>query len=77
MQGLNVLLRTLRAYLPEEVELDSGEMAALSRLRSSTRILRRGEHLVVQGRRHDGIFILTQGFALRYRGLADGRRQVL
>lgn len=31
----------------------------------------------MQGHRHDGLFILVQGFALRYRGLADGRRQVL
>jgi len=77
MQGANVLLRTLRAYLADEVALDDSDMAALSRLRSSMRILRRGEHLVMQGRRHDGIFILTQGFVLRYRGLADGRRQVL
>lgn len=77
MQGANLLLRALRPYLPDEVALDDSGMAALSRLRSSTRILRRGEHFVVQGRRHDGIFILTQGFALRYRGLADGRRQVL
>lgn len=61
MQGVNVLLLSLRA----------------SRLRSSTRVLERGEHLIVQGRRHDSIFILTQGFALRYRGLANGRRQVL
>jgi CRP-like cAMP-binding protein len=32
---------------------------------------------VIQGRKYDSLFVLAEGFALRYRIMPDGRRQVL
>lgn len=67
----------LRAHLPGATGLTRAEMAVLRHLRNGARHLSRGDDLFAQGRRHDGIFLLMTGYALRYRILSDGRRQVL
>lgn len=71
------LLRLLAPYVPEHPSIEPRELAALRRLSSCMRLFRRGEDIVAQGCIHDGLFILIEGFALRYRVLADGRRQAL
>lgn len=76
-QALPAFLAVIRAHFPAISALTGQELAALRQLRSRVRRLRRGEDLFVQGRRHDGIFLIVEGLALRYRILADGRRQVL
>lgn len=76
-ETMRIVLSALRAHLPAAAAPTRPELAALQRLRGSARALRRGEDLFVQGRRHEGFFVLMEGYALRYRILPDGRRQVL
>lgn len=71
------LLSTLRAHLPNEPLWSDSEATALERLESTTRTVRRGSDIIVHGRAYDSLFVLAEGFALRYRILADGRRQAL
>lgn len=71
------LLRLLAPYVPEQPSIGVRGITALSRLSSGLRPFRRGEDIVAQGCIHDGLSILIEGFALRYRVLADGRRQGL
>lgn len=70
-----VLLSKLRAYLPDWVLLSELETEAINRLECGARAIRRGADIVAQGRKYDSIFVLAEGFALRYRIMADGRRQ--
>lgn len=71
------LLRLLAPYVPEHAPIGIQRLTSLSRLNSRVRPFRRGEDIVAQGCMHDGMFIFIEGFALRYRALADGRRQAL
>lgn len=71
------LLRLLAPYVPQHSSIGVRGLATLSRLSPGMRHFRRGEDIVAQGCMHDGLFILIEGFALRYRALADGRRQGL
>lgn len=71
------LLRLLGPYGATPPSMQDPDLAAMSRLSFGTRLFRRGEDIIAQGRLHDGVFILVEGFALRYRVLADGRRQAL
>lgn len=71
------LLRLLAPYVLERPPIGARALMALLRLSSGVRAFRRGEDIVAQGCLHDGVFILIEGFALRYRVLADGRRQAL
>ena len=81
MQVLNikesVLLSRLRAHLTDQAPWSDAETAALRQLGSAARTIRRGADIIVQGRTYDSIFLLGEGFALRYRIMVDGRRQVL
>jgi len=71
------LLSNLRAYLPDEALFSHTEVTALERLGSTIRTVRRGSDIIVHGRAYDSLFVLAEGFALRYRILVDGRRQAL
>jgi CRP-like cAMP-binding protein len=53
------------------------EMAVLVEFQASPRRVARGRELVLEGRKYDGLMVLLDGVALRYRVLQDGRRQVL
>jgi CRP-like cAMP-binding protein len=59
------------------VPLTPAETELLRELQSAGRRVERGREIVVEGRRYDGLQILLDGVALRYRVLNDGRRQVL
>jgi len=59
------------------VALSAEEDAALTALQASTRPVARNREIVSAGRRYDGVFVLIDGAAIRYRVLRDGRRQVL
>lgn len=72
-----VLLSKLRAHLPDEALWSDAETTALERLESAARTVRRGTDIITQSRTCDSIFVLAEGFALRYRILVDGRRQAL
>jgi CRP-like cAMP-binding protein len=71
------LLSKLRAHVPDWALLSGHEDEILEQLESTARPIRRGADIIVQGRKHDSIFVLAEGFALRYRIMPDGRRQVL
>lgn len=66
---------TLR--LERLVPLSVEETELLRGLQSAGRRVERGREIVAEGRRYDGLLILLDGMALRYRVLHDGRRQVL
>ncbi len=70
------LLTRLAAYLPDRLPLTEREIVAMRMLQSETHTIRRGNNIVVQGRNYSGIYVLGDGFALRYKVLSDGKRQV-
>jgi CRP-like cAMP-binding protein len=72
-----VLLSKLRAHFPDEALGSEAETTAFKRLESAARTVQRGTDIIVQGRAYDSVFVLAEGFALRYRILVDGRRQAL
>jgi CRP-like cAMP-binding protein len=71
------VLSKLRAHLPDEALWSDVETSAFRHLGSTARTVRRGTDIIVQGRTYDSVFVLAEGFALRYRILVDGRRQAL
>lgn len=59
------------------IELAPAETAVLGEFQINPRRIARGREIVLEGRKYDGLMILIEGVALRYRVLQDGRRQVL
>lgn len=57
--------------------LTPSETAMLGEFQASPRRVARGREIVLEGRKYDGLMVLIDGVALRYRVLQDGRRQVL
>jgi CRP-like cAMP-binding protein len=71
-----VLLAKLATYMPEHSPLTEQEAGVLLRLQAAVRTIPRGNDVIVQGRKYDGVAILVEGFGLRYKVMADGKRQV-
>jgi CRP-like cAMP-binding protein len=67
------LIEKLTAY----VDFDDDEVAALTSLFERARTVPRNRDIVVQGKPYRALYALNEGLALRYKALADGRRQVL
>jgi CRP-like cAMP-binding protein len=67
----------LTRKLANFLTLAEDEAAALADLQSAVRPVLRSREIVSAGRRYDGVFVLIDGTAMRYRVLHDGRRQVL
>ena len=67
----------LTQKLARLMTLSAAEAKLLRDLQSAPRRIARGREMVVEGRRYDGLLILLEGAALRYRVLNDGRRQIL
>jgi CRP-like cAMP-binding protein len=67
----------LTRKLSHLVALSSAETALLRELQANPRRIARGREIIAEGRKYDGMSILLEGAALRYRVLNDGRRQVL
>lgn len=70
------LMGRLTAHFPEHAPLTEPEVAVVRKLHSAVRHIRRGSDIIVQGRKYDGIFIIVDGFGLRYKIMSDGKRQV-
>lgn len=70
------LTAKLAGWLPDGEHVTNGELGALRALHAGSRTVRRGHHIVAQGRGCSGVWLLADGFALRYKVLNDGRRQV-
>jgi CRP-like cAMP-binding protein len=67
----------LTSKLARLVALSPEETGALATLQAPTRPVPRNREIISAGRKYDGIFVLIDGTAIRYRVLRDGRRQVL
>jgi CRP-like cAMP-binding protein len=67
----------LTTRLARLVSLSPEEEAALAELQTPVRAVARNREIISAGRRYDGIFVLIDGAAIRYRVLHDGRRQIL
>jgi CRP-like cAMP-binding protein len=59
------------------VTLSPSEIDVLAELQANPRRIARGREIVIEGRKYDGLQVLLDGVALRYRVLQDGRRQIL
>lgn len=70
------LLSKLANYIPDRSPLSTQETEILQRLQSAIRIIPRGNDIIVQGRKYHGIYVLIDGFGMRYRVFSDGKRQV-
>src|SRR5579872_1286914 len=70
-------VRPLTSRLARLVPLSAAEESALARLQSSIRSVARNREVISAGRQYDGLFVLIEGAAIRYRVLHDGRRQIL
>lgn len=75
-RAAQTLLAKLGAFIPDRLPLNAQEAAILHRLQSSVRTIPRGSDIIVQGRNYHGIYVLIDGFGLRYKILSDGKRQV-
>lgn len=58
-------------------DLRDADKAAIERLTSRPRDFRAGEDLIHEGDRPKHVFLLMEGWAYRYKVLANGRRQIL
>lgn len=67
------LARKFAEYVP----LTREEQFKLRDLASDVQHISRRHDLIVEGRKSDAVFLLTEGFLTRYRILRDGRRQVV
>ena len=67
----------LTERLARLLPLSATEIEVLRELQAAGKRVERGREIVAEGRRYDGLLILLDGVALRYRVLHDGRRQVL
>jgi CRP-like cAMP-binding protein len=67
----------LTTKLARLVLLSPDERAALAPLQAATRPVPRNREIITAGHKYDGVFVLIEGAAIRYRVLHDGRRQVL
>ena len=70
---LTILNQKLSSSLP----LVPGEASALLDLTSATNVVRRGREIISEGKRCNAIFLITDGIAIRYRIMRDGRRHIL
>jgi CRP-like cAMP-binding protein len=67
----------LLAKLNRFVALDDKDRAALSRLSRNAKRLPRGSNLICEGDKPASVFLLLEGWAFRYKCLADGHRQIM
>ena len=55
----------------------ASDAIALLDLKTGSRNFRPGQEIVSEGRRCNSVFLILEGFAIRYRILRDGQRQIL
>ncbi len=63
--------------LPSALPQVAEEVAALLDLRAASRAVRPGQEIISEGRRCNGVFLINEGVAIRYRILRDGQRHIL
>lgn len=67
------LARKFAEYVPLTLE----EQFKVRDLASDIQHVSRRQDLVIEGHKSDAVFLLTEGFLMRYRILRDGRRQIV
>lgn len=67
----------LAAKLKAFVDLDEADCRALEELTQNARRYRAGETLIHDGDRPENVFLLLDGWAYRYKVVADGGRQIV
>jgi CRP-like cAMP-binding protein len=67
----------LLAKLDRFVALDDKDRAALRHLSHNAKRLPRGSNLICEGDKPTSVFLLLEGWAFRYKCLADGHRQIM
>ncbi len=67
----------LIAKLGRIVPLSEEERKALLDLSAKVRVHHRGNDLISEGDKPDSVFLLLEGWAYRYKNLADGSRQIM
>ncbi len=63
--------------LSSHAQLDRDDLKALARLLRTRITVKKGKDILVQGYEHKGIDIVESGFAIRYKLLHTGRRQII
>jgi len=71
--GANAVITKLGRFVP----LNDGERDALAKLGRNARWLRRGADLITEGDKPVSVFLLLEGWAYRYKSMADGGRQIM
>jgi CRP-like cAMP-binding protein len=71
-KAANPLIQKLGRFVP----LVEAERDALRHLSRNAKIYRRGTELIAEGDKPVSIFLLLEGWAFRFKHLADGRRQI-
>lgn len=74
---MKTLFQPLIRKLESVVQLTDEERSAISRLPIDLRKTEPQEDLMVQGERPEGVVLILSGFAIRYKLLPDGRRQIV
>ena len=72
-EPVETLTRRVRHY----VDIDTDSFKELSSLSYQLKTYRTGETIIELGQKVDHVFVVEQGWAIRFRRLADGRRQIL
>jgi CRP-like cAMP-binding protein len=57
--------------------LSPNETDAFNAVLTTTRSVHRNREIITEGRNYETLLVLLEGYAIRYRALRDGRRQVL
>jgi CRP-like cAMP-binding protein len=70
-------LSALTRKLATRTLLSPAELAILDALYDDTRPVAATRDIVTEGYKYDALAVLREGFAIRYRVLRDGRRQIL
>jgi len=73
LRASNPLVNKLGRFVPLKEE----ERDALRHLGRNARLHRRGCDLIAEGDKPDSVFLILEGWAFRYKQLADGSRQIM
>ncbi len=63
--------------LDRSIRLDAADMAALERLLSRRVVAKKAKDIIVEGYEHRALHIVESGFAIRYKMLHNGKRQIV
>jgi CRP-like cAMP-binding protein len=65
------------ARLNHSIPLEDGDLAALAQLLGRKTVVKRAKDIIVEGYEHKTLHIVETGFAIRYKLLHNGKRQIV